>query len=231
MDFSGWEKLSLVDYDDNLTTTLFMAGCPFRCPFCHNGDLVLRPQDAPTIPWEEIYEYLVRRKTMLTAVCISGGEPTLMPDLEEKIRLIKELGYKVKLDSNGWKPEILEKLLHNRLVDFIAMDIKNAKDKYNITCGTSVDIDAISKSVNLIMNAGIDYEFRTTIIQEFHTEEDIRKIGEWIKGAKKYRLQHYVDSPYCIQRGLHPVTIEKALQFVEALRPYIDNVDLRGYED
>ncbi len=230
MDFSGWEKLSLVDFDDNLTTTLFMAGCPFRCPFCHNGDLVIHPENAPKIPWEEIKEYLIKRQGMLDAVCISGGEPTLMPDLKEKIREIKELGYIVKLDSNGWRPDILKSLIEEKLVDHIAMDIKNSKEKYCATAGVEVDMKQILESVDLLMNSGISYEFRTTLIDEFHDEEDIRRIGEWIKGAKMYRLQRFIDSESCIQRGLHQVSLEKAKRFLEILKPYINNLDLRGYD-
>ncbi len=230
MDFSGWEKLSLVDFDDNLTTTLFMAGCPFRCPFCHNGDLVLHPENAPKIPWEEILDYLKKRRGMLDAVCVSGGEPTLMPDLKEKIREIKELGYIVKLDSNGWRPDLLKGLIEEKLVDHIAMDIKNSKEKYSATAGVEVDMSQITQSVDLLMHSGISYEFRTTIIEEFHDEDDIRRIGEWIKGAKMYRLQRFIDGETCIYRGLHPISLDKAEGFIEILKPYIENVDLRGYD-
>ena len=130
MDFCGFEKLSLVDFDDNLTATLFMAGCPFRCPFCHNGDLVLHPDTAAPIPWSEIMEYLNKRRTVLDAVCISGGEPTLMPDLKDKIKQIKALGYLVKLDTNGYNPEIVIDLIEEHLIDYVAMDIKNCREKY-----------------------------------------------------------------------------------------------------
>ena len=195
MDFSGWEKLSLVDFDDNLTTTLFMAGCPFRCPFCHNGDLVLHPENAP-----------------------------------KKIHEIKGLGYIVKLDSNGWRPDLLKELIEEKLVDHIAMDIKNSKEKYSATAGVEVDMSQITQSVDLLMHSGISYEFRTTIIEEFHDEDDIRRIGEWIKGAKMYRLQRFIDGETCIYRGLHPISLEKAKGFVEILKPYIENVDLRGYD-
>ena len=231
MDFSGWEKLSLVDYDDNITTTLFMAGCPFRCPFCHNGDLVLKPEKAPKIPWEEILSFLRKRQGMLDAVCISGGEPTLMNDLKEKIIAIKELGYKVKLDSNGWRPDILENLIGEKLVDYIAMDIKNSFPKYAATCGTKVDLDQIQRSIRLLMSSGISYEFRTTILQEFHEESDFEEIASFIDGAKRYYLQQYIDSKACILHGMHPVPIEKARRFKEILAKHVDFVSLRGYDD
>ena len=231
MDFSGWEKLSLVDYDDNITTTLFMAGCPFRCPFCHNGDLVLRPDKAPKIPWDEIYLFLQKRVGMLDAVCISGGEPTLMDDLKEKITAIKGLGYKVKLDSNGWRPDILENLIQEKLVDYIAMDIKNSFPKYSSTCGTKVDVEQIQRSIRLLMTSGTPYEFRTTIIDEFHEEKDFEEIASFVAGAKRYYLQQYIDSEACILHGLHPVPIEKARRFKEILAKRVDFVSLRGYDD
>ena len=231
MDFSGWEKLSLVDYDDNLTTTLFMAGCNFRCPFCQNSDLVLHPEDAPRIDWEEILAYLKKRQGVLDAVCITGGEPTLMPDLLDKMREIKALGYKIKLDSNGSNPGLLKKAAAEGLVDYFAMDIKNAKEKYPLTCGLKkMDLAKIEESVSFLLTSGIPYEFRTTIIEEFHDEEDMRKIGEWIKGAERYALQLYIDSERCIERGYHSIPKEKAERFLEIVKPYVKHAKLRSYE-
>ena len=230
-DFAGWEKLSLVDYDDNLTTTLFMAGCPFRCPFCHNSDLVLRPESAPKIPWSEILEYLKKRQGVLDAVCISGGEPTLLPDLEDICRQIKSLGYKVKLDSNGFQPKKLASLIEQGLVDYVAMDIKNSPERYRSTCGTSVDMKSIEESVDLLIHNGIEFEFRTTIIEEFHDEDAFKKIASWVKGAKRFFLQRYIDSEHCIMSGFHPVPIEKARRFQEILAETVDFVALRGYEE
>ena len=230
MDFSGFEKLSLVDYDDNLTATLFMAGCPFRCPFCHNGDLVLHPERAPKIPFDEILEYLKKRQGVLDAVCISGGEPTLMPDLEEKIRAIREIGYLIKLDSNGCNPKVVRSLIEKGLVDYVAMDIKNSKGKYMATCGTVIDLAEIEESVKLLMTSGVRYEFRTTMMEEFHDEEDIVEIARWIQGAERYFLQRYIDSPSCIRHNFHEVPVEKAKKFIEAIKPYIPNAALRGYD-
>ncbi len=230
-DFAGWEKLSLVDYDDNLTTTIFMAGCPFRCPFCHNSDLVLRPENAPKIPWSEILEYLEKRQGVLDAVCISGGEPTLLPDLEDICRQIKNLGYKVKLDSNGFQPKKLASLMEQGLVDYVAMDIKNSPERYHSTCGTSVDMKSIEESVDLLIHNGIEFEFRTTIMEEFHDEDAFKKIAAWVKGAKRFYLQRYIDSEHCIMSGFHPVPIEKARRFQEILAETVDFVALRGYEE
>ena len=158
MDFSGWEKLSLVDYDDNITTTLFTSGCNFKCPFCHNGDLVLHPGETIKIPFEEIKEYLRKRQGVLDAVCVSGGEPTLMSDLEEKLTFIKSLNYKVKLDTNGSNPKTMKSLLEKHLVDYIAMDIKNSKEMYGKTIGVAnYDLSLIEESVNFLLNSSFDY--------------------------------------------------------------------------
>ena len=231
MEFSGLEKLSLVDYDDNLTATLFMAGCPFRCPFCHNAPLVLHPERAEKIPFDEILDYLNKRKGVLDAVCISGGEPTLMPDLEEKIRAIKELGYLIKLDSNGCNPNVLKHLVSEGLLDYIAMDIKNSKSKYFVTAGARVDMDAIEESVRFIMSCGVKYEFRTTMMTEFHDEADMEAIGRWIAGAQRYFLQRYIDSENTIRRNFHEIPLERAKKFIEIIKTYVPNVGLRGYDD
>ncbi|MDO5329925.1 MAG: anaerobic ribonucleoside-triphosphate reductase activating protein [Bacillota bacterium] len=230
MDFSGWEKLSLVDYDDNITTTLFMAGCNMRCPFCHNMDLVINPQNAPTIPWEEIYDYLKKRQGVLDAVCVSGGEPTLMPDLLEKLSLIKELGYKVKLDSNGSNPDKLAEAISKGLVDYVAMDIKNSPERYGETIGVpSFNLAPIKASVELLKNNKVAYEFRTTIMDEFHDETAMKSIGEWIAGAPRYFLQLYIDSDHCIVGGFHAVSEEKAKRFLEIVKPYVGEAKLRSY--
>ena len=231
MDFSGFEKLSLVDLDSNLTATLFMAGCPFRCPFCHNGDLVLHPERAPKIPFAEIMDYLTKRRNMLDAVCITGGEPTLMPDLEEKIRAIKELGYLIKLDTNGCNPAIVAKLIEKGLVDYVAMDIKNCKAKYHVTAGTNVNLAAIEESVRLLMESGVRYEFRTTAMEEFHGEEDFVEIGKWIAGARRYFLQRYIDSEACIRHNFHEIPLQKAKICVEKIKTYVPDAGLRGYDD
>ena len=223
------EKLSLVDFDDNLTATLFMAGCPFRCPFCHNADLVLHPERAEKIPFADIMDYLRKRQGVLDAVCITGGEPTLMPDLEEKIRAIRELGYKIKLDSNGFQPHVLKDLIEKGLLDYVAMDIKNSPAKYSMTAGVEVDVSAIEESVRLLMGSGIGYEFRTTSIEEFHDYGDFVKIGQWLAGAKRYFIQKYVDSEYCIQRHFHEISPQKAEECLKIVREYIPNAQLRGY--
>ena len=231
MDFNGWEKLSLVDFDDYLTTTFFTSGCNFRCPFCHNKNLVLTPNDNPTIPWEMMLDYLKRRKKELDAVCITGGEPTLMDDLVEKLVQIKELGYLVKLDTNGTNPDLLKELYKRNLVDYFAMDIKNSKEKYAETAGLEkINPAKLEDSVSFLMSSGCRYEFRTTIMEEFHDEESFLAIGEWLSGAERYFLQRYVDSENCIKRGMHMIKKEEAEHYAELLRRSIKRVELRGYD-
>jgi len=230
MDFVGIEKLSLVDYDGKLTCTLFMAGCNFRCPFCHNSDLVLDIYNCQPIPFEEIMDYLDRNKRKLEAVCITGGEPTLMRDLKDKIIEIKKLGYLVKLDTNGTNLDVVKDLFENKLIDYVAMDIKNSEKAYALTSG--VDYQPFSKikdTINYLMNCGIDYEFRTTLVDNYHTNESIKEMGELINGAKKLFLQKFVDSGRCIKDGLKEVPIEKAQEFKEILKAYVKQVELRGY--
>ena len=230
MDFSGWLKLTLVDYDNHIATTFFTAGCNFRCPFCHNSDLVLRPDEAPKIPWETLLAFLKKRQGVLEGVCITGGEPTLMPDLEEKIRQIKALGYDVKLDTNGSRPEVIQHLLDEHLLDYIAMDIKNSPERYAETIGLKdVDLETIQKSIAIIKTAP-DYEFRTTIMDELFDEESIRSLGKFISGAKRLFLQHYVDSEHCIVGGFHEVSKEKATAYANILNEMGIETKLRGYE-
>lgn len=231
MVFSGWEKLSLVDYDDHISTTLFTSGCNMRCPFCHNGSLVLNADTLPTINWVDVEDYLRRRKGIIDAVVITGGEPTINHDLIEKIQEIKKFGYLVKLDSNGTNPDLLMDLVNLNLVDYVAMDIKNSLEKYPETCGNlSIDLEKIKESINFLINGVTDYEFRTTIIDEFHKQGDIEKIGSLIEGAKRYFLQKYVDGENCIKRGYHEISKEKALIYKAVASRFVGEVSLRGYE-
>lgn len=227
-DFVGLDKLSLLDFEDRMSCVLFSKACNFRCPFCHNGLTVLESDE--TIPWEEVMKYLKLRKGMLDAVVVSGGEPTLLPGLIDKLKDIKSLGYEVKLDTNGTNPELVEEYIKSGLIDYVAMDIKNSEEKYAITSGVKqVPMDKIKQTIQLLMDSGIDYEFRTTLVNEFHKLEDMEGIGELIKGAKVLYLQKFVDRDGCIVRGLHEVNEETANKFKEILLKYVDKVELRGY--
>jgi len=198
MILAGFQKLTLIDYPGKIATTVFTVGCNFRCPFCHNPELVL---GAGRIAFgtenkteQEFFAFLKKRIGKLEGICITGGEPTLQPDLTEFIGKIKALGFLVKLDTNGARPDILKKLFDLKLLDFVAMDIKNKLGRYSETVGVRVDTERIKLSVKLIMNAGIPYEFRTTVVPGVHFEEDFLKIAQWIKGARSYCLQKYEET-------------------------------------
>lgn len=231
MEIFGLEKLSLVDYDGKVAATLFTGSCNFKCGFCHNSPLVLDYQKLPQISHDEIFDFLKKRQGILEGVCISGGEPTLCQDLPEFCQKIKDLGYPIKLDTNGTNPKMVKELFSNGLVDYFAMDIKNNKEDYAKIIGfDKFDTKKVEESVDFFLGGGAPYEFRTTLIKEFHTKENIAKISEWIKGADKYFLQKFKDSESCIQSHLSPVDNELVLEFKDILSKNIKNVFLRGYD-
>lgn len=226
----GYEKFSMVDYDDKIACTIFTGGCNFRCPFCHNGALVIGDVAAQRIDEEEVIDYLIKRRGMVDAVCVSGGEPTLQPDLGDFLRKVRDLGYLTKLDTNGLRPDVVKNLIDNGLLDYIAMDIKNSPEKYHITTGVKdVDMEKIRQSVDIIMSSGIDYEFRTTMMDELHTAEDMRAIASWIEGAKRYYLQKYKDNEGCIEHGYNPVDLKTAKQYLALFEGKVSKLGLRGY--
>ena len=232
MEIHGFAKTTLLDYPTHVAATVFTGSCNFRCPFCHNGDLVMTPGQVPIVPEDEVLAYLKKRQGILEGVCITGGEPTLQPDLESFIRKIRDLGYLVKLDTNGYRPEILSSLLEKGFLDYVAMDIKNSKDKYALTVGkANFDLQKIETSVSLLMNGSIPYEFRTTIVKELHTPADLRQIGEWITGAKGYFLQDYRDSEKVISPGFTGYSKEDLFAMRDLLRTYIPNTQVRGVDN
>lgn len=231
MQIHGLNKTTLLDYPEHVAATIFTGGCNFRCPFCHNGDLVLNPSCYPLISEEEIFAFFQKRKGVLSGVCITGGEPTLQPDLLPFIRKIKDMGYLVKLDTNGYKPEVLAKALAEKLLDYVAMDIKNSREKYAETTGVSqFDINRIAESVELVKKSNIPYEFRTTVVRELHTREDFIAIRKWLSGADTYFLQSYRDNENVIKKGFSAYIKGEMEEFVELLTPYIKKVALRGVE-
>lgn len=230
MNIAGIEKLSLVDFPGNLAATLFTSGCNFRCPFCHNGELVGSVKQL--LDTKEVLDYLCLRSKMISGVCISGGEPTLQSDLKEFIKEIKSYGLKVKLDTNGTNPALLQNLIEEGLLDYVAMDIKNSIERYALTAGVdNLNTQNILKSINLLINSNIDYEFRTTLVLGHHTTESISILAKMLSGAKKLVFQRFIDRETCIKSGLKEVPLEKAQEFKEICQKYINFVTLRGYNN
>lgn len=227
MKIAGIQKLSLVDFDGHISSTIFTSGCNFACAFCHNSSLI--PNNSDLLKIDDIFDFLQKRKNMLDSVCITGGEPTLHNDLPDFISKIKNMGYLVKLDTNGTNPQMIEYLVENKLIDYIAMDIKNTPEKYTPIIQLKTNEDNIKKSIKYIMNCGIDYEFRTTLINEYHTINDIVEIGKLIKNANKYFLQKFVDNDNCLTRNLTEISKATALEMQEKIKKYIPNTFLRGY--
>lgn len=231
MRICGLNKTTLLDYPGKVAATVFLGGCNFRCPFCQNGSLVLAPQKEPEIQPEKLWAFLKKRKGILDGVCVTGGEPTLTERLPEFLEKIKELGYLVKLDTNGSKPEVIEELLKNGLVDYIAMDIKTSKEQYEKVAGRErLDMESINRSVQMIMDRAPDYEFRTTVVKELHSREDFENMGMWLEGAKVCYLQAYRDSEGVIRPGFSSYSREEMEEFAVILRRTIPFVQIRGLD-
>lgn len=239
MQIHGLNKTTLLDYPEHVAATIFCGGCNFRCPFCHNSELVLNPAGQPVIPEQEILDFLAKRKGILQGVCITGGEPTLQQDLAEFIYRIKELGYSVKLDTNGYRPEVLKRLVEGHLLDYIAMDIKSGPSGYAKAAGLSGGpeklpmedfLEKIRKSVDFIKTCGVQYEFRTTAVKGLHTKEDFCEIGPLIKGCRAYFIQNYKDSENVMQPGFSSFTREELEEFADLVEPYAEQVQLRGVD-
>lgn len=231
MQIYGFNKTTLLDYPKHIASTIFVGGCNMRCPFCHNASLVTNLATQPTIAKDKVLDTFKKRIGILEGVCISGGEPTLYPELPSFISEIKTLGLKVKLDTNGSNPSMIKFLIDNNLIDYIAMDIKNSKEKYIATIGVeNYNIAPISETVSYLLTSPIDYEFRTTVVHEHHTKEDMVSIGQWIKGAKAYYLQSYKDSGDVLLPGLSSPTKETLLEYVTIIKPYVQNISLRGVD-
>ncbi len=212
MDLGGFQKLSLLNYPGKTACAVFTSGCNFRCPWCHNAGLARG--EASLVPQEEVFAYLRKRKGMLEGVCISGGEPLMQKDLGRFLRSVKDLGYAVKLDTNGSFPDRLEALLTEGLVDCAAMDVKNTRGKYAETAGLAeAPVEEVRRSMEILRGSGIAYEFRTTVIREFHTAADIAEIAETLRGADIWYLQPFRDAPEVTRRGLHAPDPEELEEF------------------
>jgi pyruvate formate lyase activating enzyme len=229
MNIHGFQKLTLLDYPGKVGATVFTAHCNLRCPFCHNSFLVTDIHNEDRFSEEEILEALSKKAKILDGVCITGGEPLITEDTIDFMLKIKSLGLLVKLDTNGTFPERLKKAVEIGACDYVAMDIKNSKEKYAQTVGIeNLDIGGIEKSVSYLLEGHVEYEFRTTVVKEFHTMEDIEKICEWIKGAKSYFLQNFVDSGNLIGENMHSHDKKELEKMAETARKYVQSVGIRG---
>lgn len=228
MNISGLQKMTLLDYPEHVACTVFLPGCDFRCPYCHNFELVTGSAD-PVTTESDFFDFLGKRNGLLDGVAITGGEPLLHRELPEFIRKIKDMGFMVKLDTNGYHPDRLKELLSDRLLDYIAMDIKNSFEKYPTTIGLSdINISLIKDSISLIMGSGVDYEFRTTVIKQFHDPSDFEKIGATICGAKKYFLQQFVERDTVPDSSLSALEAKDMQSCLEIVRKYVPSAELRG---
>jgi pyruvate formate lyase activating enzyme len=212
----------MVDWPGNICSTVFIAGCNLKCPFCHNPELVL-PDEIEKL--EPIKDYdlitaLVERKRLIDGVCVTGGEPLMSPDVVKLLRKIKDKGFAVKLDTNGTVPTLLKKVIDDGLVDYVAMDIKAPKEKYDEACGVKVNMKLIEESIKILKESGIDYELRTTVVKGLHSKEDILAIGQWLKGAKAYYLQQFVGS----EKTIDPEYAERKPYLPEELHAMLDTV-------
>lgn len=231
MKIHGFNTLTLLDYPGKVGAALFLGGCNFRCPFCQNGNLVLHPEQEPFLPEEEVLAYLKKRQGILDGVCVSGGEPTLFPDLPALMEKIKCLGYLVKLDTNGSRPEVIRQLHEAGLIDYVAMDIKASPARYSQAAGCeSLDMEAILESVEYLKSDIPEYEFRTTVVRELHTADDFSDIAQWLAGCRAYYLQAYRDSENVIRPGFSGYSRKELEGFCEILRKKIPLVSVRGID-
>ena len=234
MKIAGLQKLTLLDFPGKVACTVFLGGCNFRCPFCHNSDLLDGKADA-LMDEAAFLDFLKKRTGLLDAVCVSGGEPTLQPELPRFLRSIKDLGFLVKLDTNGYRPEVLRSLVEAGLVDYVAMDVKNGPSHYAATTGhPGIDPDRIADSLRFLITGNVPYEFRTTVVEELHSEASILEMGRWLSELAapekpgQLFLQCFTDRESVLLSGLHAPQRETLEKFVEILTPYVDKIALRG---
>ena len=228
MNIHGLQKMTLLDYPGIVAATVFLGGCDYRCPYCHNFELV-DGTASPIMSDQELFLFLEKRKNLLDGVVITGGEPCLRPDLPQLVKAIKDMGYKVKLDTNGNHPDVLRQLLEAGLVDYVAMDIKNSLPKYGMTIGVpGFDTKGVQESAAILLDGSTDYEFRTTVVREFHELNDFELIGQWIEGAKAYYLQQYTVRDTVPDKSLTSPTEEDMRLYLDVVKKYVPNAVVRG---
>ncbi len=230
MNINGIQKLTLLDYPGHVAATVFLAGCNMRCPWCHNSELIDGTAEA-VMDDEKLLKFLERRKGILDGVCFTGGEPLLRPELPELMRKIKDMGYLVKLDTNGYLPDRLEKLLDENVLDYVAMDIKNSPERYAETAGLSdIDMEKIRLSISNILGHDTDYEFRTTVMVPLHDDASFEGIGRLIEGADKYFLQMFADRDTVVYSGFSAPEKDDVLRYADIMRRYVKEVGIRGID-
>ena len=230
----GLQKMTMLDYPGKVAATIFTGGCNFKCPYCHNRDLVFVPDRYEFLDPDDVLAYLEKRRNILDGVCITGGEPLMQDNLQDFIAAIKKVGYLVKLDTNGYFPERLQEICATGMIDYVAMDIKNTPEKYADTVGMNADvfrIERIQESVQYLLSSSIEHEFRTTVIREFHTAEDIKEIAKWIRGTGHYYLQQYTDSGNVITPGWSAYSKEEMMELKNAAQEYVPGTELRGVKE
>lgn len=233
MKISGLQKMTLLDYPGKIACTVFLGGCNFRCPFCHNGELLDGTVET-VMDEQEFLAFLSKRKGLLDAVCVSGGEPTLQPGLAAFLERIKEMGYLVKLDTNGSRPEVLKELVSRNLLDYVAMDIKNCPDRYAQTAGAVVQLDKLEESIRFLTEEHVDYELRTTVVAQLHDAEAVEQMGDWVaklaagKKIKRWYVQPFVDRDTVLFTGLSKPSDDQMSGFVTCLRRFSVHSDIRG---
>ena len=229
MKICGLQKLSMVDYPGKLAATVFTGGCNLRCPFCHNALLVTRLEESPTLDEVQVLSFLASRRGLLDGVVLSGGEPLLHQDAADFLAKVRSLGFAIKLDTNGCYPQALDRILQDRLVDYVAMDVKNTPEKYPLTVGIpEFSIEPIQTSLDLLAASGIDYELRTTVVRQFHTPQDIESLAKWIHRAPRYVLQNFEDSGNLIGKGLQGFTKDELDAMAAAAKKHLPFVQIRG---
>lgn len=229
MRINGLQKLTLLDFPGKTACTVFTAGCNLRCPFCHNAALVTHVDPDAYMEEDEFFAFLKKRKGLLDGVAITGGEPTLEPDLLDFMRRVRDQGFGVKLDTNGTRPDVLRRVLDEGLADLVAMDIKNSPQKYALTAGVgNFPMERVNESISLLMSGSTPFEFRTTVVDGLHDPEDLAAIGRWIAGEEPYFLQNFKDSGDLIDPSMRGKTPEQMAECLAAVKPYLPNAELRG---
>lgn len=230
MKICGLQKTTLLDFPGHVAATIFTGGCNFRCPFCHNSDL-LENDVPPAFTEEEVLSFLSKRRGILEGVAITGGEPTLQPELRDFILKVRGLGLRIKLDTNGYRPQVLRALCEEGLLDYVAMDIKTCRERYPEVAGVpSVQIKNIEESVDFLISGRVPYEFRTTVVRELHSAGDFEKIGAWISGASRYYLQNFVDSGNVLNPVYTGCSKEELTSYLELVKPFVGHAEIRGVD-